>query len=211
MIIGLTGLYCAGKNHVSLLLEKRGLSVLDADKVGHDVIQRETEKIVLRFGKKILDSQGTVNRSVLGKLVFGNPAELAALEAIIHPAVNNLTEEWLAHQAANQNSHCVINAALLHKSSVFNRLGAILVVCAPFSIRFFRAIKRDKRDPWELIKRIRSQKDLPRYKNRKTQPQLFSCPADIYTIQNSGFSGSRRNLEKQIDAVFSKLQLLKKQ
>jgi len=205
VIIGLTGLYCAGKNHVGRLLEKRDLPVLDADKIGHDVIRQETEKIISRFGEKILDSKGTVDRKLLGKLVFGNPAELATLEAIIHPAVNNITEEWVIHREAEQSGLCVINAALLHKSSVYNRLGAILVVYAPFLVRFFRAIRRDKSSPWGIFKRICSQKDLPGHKNGKTQSQLFSCPADIYTIRNSGFSGSRRNLEKRIDAILEGL------
>ena len=209
MIMGLTGLYCAGKNYASLLLEKRGIPVLDADKLGHEVIRRETEKIALRFGKEILDTEGFIDRKRLGKLTFGNPAELAALEAIIHPAVNSLTEEWLERQelqfrtdhGTGESFLCVINAALLHKSSFYNRLKAIITVSAPGFVRLYRAVKRDKLPLGELYRRFRSQKEFPRYKTGKNGPQLFSSTADIYTIQNSGFPGSLRSLERQIDAI----------
>jgi len=205
MIIGLTGRYCAGKNHIGLLLEKRGLPVLDADKLGHEVIRREAEKIILRFGKEILAPQGVIDRKKLGKLVFGCPEKLAALEAIIHPAVNALTEEWIGTREKTRNGLCVINAALLHKSSVYNRLGAVIVVCAPFIVRVFRAVKRDKLPLGAALKRILSQKGFPRYKARPKQAQLFFCPADIYSIHNSGFPGSLLGLEKRIDAILEGL------
>ena len=221
MIIGLTGRYCAGKNHTGLLLEKRGIPVLDVDKLGHEVIEAEAEKIAARFGKEILDTGGKINRKILGKLVFGKPEELTALEAIVHPGVNRLTEEWIADKKEDkvpgtERGLCVINAALLQKSSIFGKLHAIIVVQAPFPVRFFRAVKRDKRPVWELFKRLLSQKDFPNYrksasraalsgKTGKSSPQLFFPEADIYTIRNSGFSGSPRVLEKRIEAILEGL------
>ncbi|MCL1927242.1 MAG: dephospho-CoA kinase [Treponema sp.] len=217
MIIGLTGLYCAGKNHVSLLLERHGLPVLDIDRLGHEIIEAETEKITGHFGKEILDPNGVINRKLLGKIVFGKPEQLAVLESIVHPGVNRLTEEWITGRklgkiSGQETGTCVINAALLHKSSVINKLNVIIVVCAPFYLRFFRALRRDKRPPWELINQLLSQKDFPHYrktagraektsKTAENPAQLFFPEADIYTIQNSGFSGSPRMLEKQIEAI----------
>ena len=208
MLIGLTGLYCAGKNHIGLLLEKLGLPVLDADKLGHEVINRETKAIISRFGKGIMGSDGQIDRKLLGKHVFGRPEELTALEKIVHPGVDLLIEQWINTENVRQAGYCVINAALLHKSSVFGNLNAIIVVHAPFPVRFFRALRRDKLplgNLGELIKRFLSQKDFPRYKNGKYQPQLFSTAADIYTIRNSGFSGSQRALEKRIDIILEGL------
>ena len=218
MIIGLTGLYCAGKNHIGLLLEKRGIPVLDVDKLGYKVIDSETEKIAARFGKEILDSVGKINRKHLGKLVFGRPGELADLESIVHPGANRLTEEWIAGKNADEipgleKGSCVINAALLQKSSVFEKLDAIIVVYAPFPVRFFRALKRDNCSPWELFRRFLCQKDFPNYQKSahkdeltgKSPAQLFFPEADIYTIRNSGFYGSPRVLEKQVEAILKGL------
>jgi dephospho-CoA kinase len=50
MLIGLTGLYCAGKNYVSAILKKRGLPVLDIDKLGYQVLESEKESVFARFG-----------------------------------------------------------------------------------------------------------------------------------------------------------------
>ena len=195
MILGLTGLYCAGKNHVGLLLEKRGFPVLDADALGHEAILGKAEEIIGRFGEEIVRSDGLIDRRLLSRIVFGKPEKLAVLEGIIHPVVNRLIEKWITSHAGP----CVINAALLHKSAVFNQLNAIIAVNAPFPVRFFRAVNRD-RLPWnELIQRFLSQKSFPRYNSGRSQ--FFPCAADIYTIQNSGFPLSGRTLEKRIDGI----------
>jgi len=207
VIIGLTGLYCAGKNHAGLLLEKRGLPVLDVDTLGHEVIRTETEAIVSRFGSGVLGPDGSsVDRRLLGKQVFGKPEAMAALEAIVHPAANRLTGEWIA----SQTRPCVINAALLHKSSFYEKLSAIIVVEAPLPVRFFRAVKRDKLPLKEFLGRFVSQRDFPRYKSHTGRSaangaQLFPVSADIYIVLNFGFPGSRWNLEKRIDAILEGL------
>jgi len=186
MIIGLTGTYCAGKNHVAALLEARGFPVLDVDKLGYQVLDSEKEAVFALFGSDLKKPDGSPDRRLLGRRVFGQPEKLAALENIVHPAVNRLTDEW----TSAQKSHCVINAALLHRSSVFRRLDRLLIVTAPLLTRLFRAKKRDKL-PWgQILKRFASQRDFT--------PQYLSINAEIYKVENSGFPGSKRP-EHQID------------
>ena len=124
-VIGITGVYCAGKNNVSLLLEKRGFPVLDVDKLGHRIIETEKERILARFGEDILSAGGLIDRKRLGAKVFGKPKELAALEEIIHPGVNLETLNWIN---ARKENACFINAALLHRSSAFEVLDAVIIV-----------------------------------------------------------------------------------
>ena len=196
VIIGLTGLYCAGKNYIASILEKRGLPVLDVDKLGHRAIETRKKEILERFGNDILGTDNAINRKLLGEIVFGKPAELAALEAIIHPEVNRLTDDWIAGQ---RGSACVINAALLHRSSAFTGLDALIVVHASFIVRLLRARKRDAL-PWpDLLKRLRSQKNF-------TSQYLFR-KADIYRVENPGFFrlGFRRKPEDRIDEILSSL------
>ena len=196
-IIGLTGLYCAGKNHVAHLLEQRGLPVLDADKLGYEVIEMEKERILARFGKDILGEGGLINRKRLGAKVFGNPPELAALEAIIHPRVNQETLEWLS---ALKEEACVINAALLHRSLVFETMDAIIIVEAPLPVRLLRAKKRDQL-PWSaLLKRFRSQSEFT--------SQYFRGKTDIYRVENSGYFSFRtrflrKKLVRRMDEILS--------
>jgi len=202
MLIGLTGMYCAGKNHVAAILEKRGFIILDVDKLGHTAIENKKADIVARFGKDIQNQDGSVNRRRLGKKVFGAKNELSALEAIVHPEANRLTLEWIA---ARNGQKCVINAALLHKSAVFGQLDGIMVVNAPALVRLIRAKRRDKL-PWvSLFRRFLSQKQF--------SAQYLAENADIYKVENpgigkSGFLPSSRRakrLEYRIDAILSKL------
>jgi dephospho-CoA kinase len=199
MILGLTGSYCAGKNYIAKILEARGLPVLDVDKQGHQVIEAEKRAIAARFGNQILSADGKIDRKLLGALVFGKPGELAALEAIVHPAVNRLSGEWIK---ARNGAPCVINAALLHRSSAFAGLNGILLVKAPLISRFLRALKRDRLGPWALIRRFGSQKDF--------SSQYFKEKTDIYIIENPGFFsfGSRqrqKKLENRVDEILALL------
>jgi dephospho-CoA kinase len=198
MLIGLAGKYCAGKNHVAALLQARGLPVLDVDKLGYQVLETEKEAVFAQFGADLRRDDGSLDRRLLGQRVFGKPEKLAALEAIVHPPVNRLTDEWIAAQ----NGHCVINAALLHKSVVFNRLDCIILVTAPLLTRLSRARRRDRLSWIAIFKRFASQK--------KFNSQYLAVNAEIYRVENPGLSGSRnsrckRNAQKKLECRIDKI------
>jgi dephospho-CoA kinase len=198
-LIGLAGTYCAGKNYVAALLEERGLPVLDVDKLGRQAIEMEREAILERFGGDVLGPAGAIDRRLLGAKVFGRSAELAALEDLIHPVANRLTDQWIAEQGGKP---CVINAALLHKSSAFKRLSCIILVRAPVLTRLLRARKRDRLPLGQLLIRFRSQQQFT--------TQYFAGNADIYVIENRGYfcfraSRNRRCLEMQITDILSRM------
>jgi dephospho-CoA kinase len=189
-IIGLTGLYCAGKNYAASLLEKRGIPSLDVDKLGHAALEQERDAVLRRFGAEILGAGGVIDRKKLGALVFGKREELAALEAIVHPAANRLTEQWLKER---EGRLLVINAAVLHKSSVFDRLDAIIMVRAPWFVRILRARARD-RLPWgELFRRFYRQRDfMSQYPKKNT---------DIYIVNNGPFENPDRRLDDILERL----------
>ena len=196
-IIGLTGKYCAGKNLAALALSNRAIPVLDVDKLGHEVIEKEKEALARRFGGDILDKSGIVDRKKLGAKVFGNKKELRALEDIIHPGVNRETLVWIE---AQKEKACAINAALLHRSSAFEILDALIIVEAPFFVRLLRAKKRDRLSWAELIKRMRSQSNF--------DPQYFKGKTDIYRVSNlwdNTNSGRKDRLERRIGEILSLL------
>ncbi|MDR0598239.1 MAG: dephospho-CoA kinase [Treponema sp.] len=198
-LIGLTGTYCAGKNYVGAILEERGLPVLDVDKLGQQAIETRREAVLKRFGDGILGPTGAIDRRRLGAKVFGRAEELEALQGIVHPEANRMTDQWIAEQGGKP---CVINAALLHKSSAFLRLAFIILVQAPVLTRLLRARKRDGLPLGQLLTRFRSQ--------RQFTPQYFAGKADIYVIENRGYCGlrasrSRKRLETQINDIFSRV------
>jgi dephospho-CoA kinase len=195
-------MYCAGKNHVAALLERRGLPVLDVDKLGHRAIENGKAAVFARFGGDLRNTDGTVDRRRLGERVFGREKELAALAAIVHPEANRLMEEWIAGQAGS----CVINAALLHESTVFGRLDCIILVSAPLITRLLRARKRDRISWAALFRRFASQ--------RKFTAQYLAGNADIYKVENRGVSAlalhrSAARLELRIDEILKGVLRLK--
>jgi dephospho-CoA kinase len=192
MLIGLTGLSCAGKNYVSLLLLERGCCVLDADELAHEVLDEQKEAVLARWGRGVLDEDGKVSRKALGGFVFGNEEELSALENLLYPAIDRKILEWAE---GNKRETCVINAAVLHKSAVFDKLDMIVIVRAPYLTRLIRAKFRDRRKFGEIIKRFKSQNDF--------FSQYFKKNADTCIIENGGIGifPSRLSMKKKIDKL----------
>lgn len=196
MLIGLTGKYCAGKNHVAAILEKRGVPVLDVDKLGYQALEAEKETIFAKFGWDLQKADGSLDRRLLGKRIFGKPEKLAEAEAIIHPSVNRLVNEWITRDTTEQNKPRVINAALLHRAAVFTQLDCIILVTSPLFTRLLRAKRRDKLSWQEILKRFLSQK--------KFNSQYLSVKAEIYRVRNPEIVGSRKmnqKLEQKIDKI----------
>jgi dephospho-CoA kinase len=88
--IGLTGPIGCGKSTVAGWLGELGARVIDADQVAREVTplgSAPLASVVREFGAAILRTDGTLDRAALGRIVFSDPAALARLESIIHPAV----------------------------------------------------------------------------------------------------------------------------
>jgi dephospho-CoA kinase len=102
-VIGLTGSIGCGKSHVLHTLEKLGAEGIDADKVAHEVMAPGApayEPILELFGTGILTANGAIDRGKLGARVFSDPAALAQLEVIVHPAVHAETKRRVEESAA---------------------------------------------------------------------------------------------------------------
>ena len=89
-VIGLTGNIATGKSVVRKMLEHLGAYGIDADALGHRAISKGApgyQQVIEMFGKWIVDPDGQINRSRLGRIVFTDPEALERLEAIVHPMV----------------------------------------------------------------------------------------------------------------------------
>ena len=88
--IGLTGGIGSGKSTVAQWFNKRGVPVLDADKIVHRLLQSDLStisKLVQEFGPEILGENGEINRSKLGARIFSDEDARKRLERIVHPRV----------------------------------------------------------------------------------------------------------------------------
>ncbi len=133
---GLTGGIASGKSAVAKMLREHKCRILDADKIGHAVIEPGEpayDDVVREFGKDILVSDGRVDRSKLARVVFADRARLARLSQIVHPrVVDALDEEFKELTRARFEGVAVVEAALLVESNYYKRLDRLIVVwCRP--------------------------------------------------------------------------------
>ena len=94
-IIGLTGNIATGKSTIMRLAAGLGALALDADKVVHEILDRDTavqKAIADIFGSAVCLADGRINRAALGKIVFNDPQGLRKLEQIVHPAVHQMPQ-----------------------------------------------------------------------------------------------------------------------
>jgi dephospho-CoA kinase len=148
-IIGLTGGIGAGKSTVAALLSAHGATIVDLDAIGRGVIApggRAASAVVARFGTGITGPDGHIDRAALAKVVFGDPAELAALEEISHPAINAELDERLA--ALPDDAVVVLDMAILLGSRLGRDLPSgrgydtVVVVEAPEATRIRRLVEK---------------------------------------------------------------------
>ena len=133
-VIGLTGGIGTGKTVVAEMLRELGASVIDADKVGHEAYRPGAEAwraVVDAFGSEILAEDEEIDRKRLGAIVFGDPAELAKLNAIMHPRMYRMMEERLDGLRSNGARAAVIEAALLIEAGWTPLADEVWVVTAP--------------------------------------------------------------------------------
>jgi dephospho-CoA kinase len=133
LVIGLTGGIGAGKSTVSRLLAERGAVILDADVYAREVVEPggpAYQGVVDRFGKEVLLPDGHIERPALATIAFSDPAALADLNAIVHPAVGVVIAERLAEESATDHV-VILDVPLLVESGRSNTAGTIVVDCPP--------------------------------------------------------------------------------
>ena len=133
LLIGLTGGIGSGKSSVSARLAERGAVVVDADAITRELQepgQPVLAAMVERFGPDILAADGTLDRQVTADLVFADPAALADLNAIVHPAVGAEIARRLEAEAGTDHV-VVLDVPLLVDSGRSDLAGLVVVDVAP--------------------------------------------------------------------------------
>jgi dephospho-CoA kinase len=161
---GLTGGIASGKSTVAGILAGLGAFVVDADELAARAMAPggPTHAAILkRFGSSIGGSNGTIDRTRLGARVFTDPAELEALNAIVHPLVRSEVARLFALCAERGLARvAVLDAALLVETGFYRELDRLIVLsCSPETQRS-RLQEGRGLNPEEADARIASQASL---------------------------------------------------
>jgi dephospho-CoA kinase len=188
-LIGLTGNIACGKSTVLAQLAEMGADTIDADQLVHALYAPGSPvsiAIAAAFGPDVLAPDGSVDRRVLGAIVFNDPDRLRQLEQLVHPAVR---QRILAHIAASQAPVVVIDAIKLIEGGLAEQCDSIWVVTCSPEQQVARLMARNQLDRAEAERRIAAQ-----------PPQAAKVARADVIIDNSG---SREATAAQVRAAWT--------
>lgn len=161
-IIGLTGGSGSGKSTVASLLAAYHMAVIDADRIGHEVIQKGKPayiELISYFGEDILDPEGNILRKQLGRIAFADPEKLQVLTRCTHTYIIQEIKERISAIQGKPATYTgiVIDAPLLIEAGLHLIVDEVWVVYAERDTRIQRIMKRDQISREQAEARIYSQ------------------------------------------------------
>ena len=154
--VGLTGGIGSGKSKVAEFLRDREVAIYDSDSRAKELMMSNEalrEALIAEFGQECYTSDG-INRAWLAQRVFNNEAELARLNAIVHPAV---MRDFAAWAEAQEGNYVVLESAILLEAGLESHVDVVVAVMAPKELRLERAMLRDGASREQIEERMRNQ------------------------------------------------------
>ncbi|MGD0825769.1 MAG: dephospho-CoA kinase [Terriglobales bacterium] len=201
--VGLTGGIASGKSAAGEMFVKLGAHLIQADAVAHWLMEpgrRVYEEVVRRFGREILNPDGSINRPRLAEVAFGTaggaPQRVKELNEIVHPAVIAEENEWMEDIGRRDpNAIAIVEAALILEAGAGDRFDRLIVVtCHPE-----QRIQR-------LARRLGISEDAARAEVTRRMaaqiPDQEKIKAADFVIDNSA---SLAATEQQVQRVFAAL------
>jgi dephospho-CoA kinase len=166
MRVGLTGGIGAGKTEVARIFQRFGAKIIDADRLAREVVAPGTPgfaEIAARWPQVVHDD--VLDRGALAAIVFSDPAQLSALNAIVHPRVRARAAEIEGELCDDIVVHVV---PLLFEGDYWKECDATIAVIAPRDARIARVLARDGAQRDDVERRIAAQIDPEQAARRAT-------------------------------------------
>ncbi len=189
--IGLTGSIGAGKSTVAALLRARGYAVLDADQVAREVTEQPEVLALLAAQFAGVVRAGQLDRTALAAQVFGDPQQLARLNAIVHPRTREQMKRLEAAAVAAGARAVFQDIPLLFETGQAGNFDAVILVDAPLETRLARVMARSNLSREDVLARDARQMS-------SDQKRLHAT----VVIDNSG---TQEQLEVKVDSVLALL------
>jgi len=187
MILGITGAFGCGKSTVRQLFATAGWHVFDADECCHQLYASGNPTLMdglrRRWGEQVFTADGLPDRAMLGRIVFADGGELAALTELIYPLMNECLERDLT-RCREQRRDGAFELPLLYEGDYAKRFDAVLTVWADPELRRRR-----------LLGRGFDREAVARRENAQMNPDRKLELADFALINN----GSPQELNRQFE------------
>lgn len=168
----LTGGIATGKSTVVSLLKQSGFRVIDADRIAHDILDEQHQKIAEMFGEGFV-YQDKVDRKLLGSVVFSDPVKRKELEALLHPLIYDRISE-ASVKLDKRTEPYIVDIPLFYEGGRY-AIENVIVVYASRAQQIERLMERDEYSREEALARIESQIDIQAKRDNAT-----------HVIDNSG-------------------------
>ena len=178
LVVGLTGNVAAGKSAVAELWREAGVPVVSADRLARTAVEPGTEALAwIRelFGPGVIQDDGTLDRGAVRRIVFRDEDALRHLEAIVHPAVRRLRDEWTRRRREAGAEMVVWEIPLLFETGIEGEADVVVVVDAPEEVRRRRIVETRGLEEDEAVAIMKAQ--MPAEEKRRR--------ADVI-VENSG-------------------------
>ena len=191
--VGLTGGIASGKSTAAKFFGALGVPILDSDQVARDVVepgQPPLERLVERFGRKILTADGHLDRPALRDIVFSDPKARADLEALTHPAIGAAME---ARSAAAGGPYQILVIPLLVEKNLASHVDRVLVVDCDEELQIRRLRDRDGSTPEQVQAILKAQ--APRAARLKAADDVIHNDSDMSAVRDQVAALHQRYLE----------------
>ena len=190
LILGLVGGIGAGKSQVADAFARRGARVISGDSLAHAALRQPEikEQIVRRWGQRLLDDAGEIQRCLLAAVVFADADERRALEAMVHPWIKGrIRAEVEAARTDATVRLIVLDAAVMLEAGWHDVCDHLVYIDAPREVRLRRLAEQRGWAPREVESREAAQLPLT----------AKAAHAD-HTLDNSA---SLEHLDRQVDLL----------
>lgn len=197
MIIGVTGGIASGKSTVARAFEALGAPWVDADDVAREVVEPgepALAEISERFGQRVLNEDGTLNRRALREIVFAEPEERRWLESVTHPRIRARLTEHLARLEASGAPYVLLVSPLLFESGQSEMADRCLVIDVPEALQIERTATRDDVDEAQARAIVAAQ--MPR-------AERLARADDV--LDNSGSEDAMRRRVAELDRRYRQI------
>lgn len=183
--IGLTGGIATGKSTVTSLLRTLGYAVIDADEVAHAVTAQGTDAvmdIVKAFGPQVQNPDGSLDRKMLARIVFGHADQIKKLEKIVHPLiVERVANERRKLEEAG-TAVAFYDVPLLFEKKLESNFDAVVLVWAEESQQRARLASRNQLSESEVEARLKSQ--MPIAEKKSKSHHIIDNSKDLTYLRN---------------------------